>query len=142
MTAFVLECKKGQGRIIGSFSEESLAANAYRGELLGIMAVHLILVSVNKLNSLLAGLVEVVFDCLGALSHVVNLPPYCIPSRCKHSDILKNILVNCRDLSFSVHFSHIKAHQDDKTSFDKLSWKAQLNCICDHLAKQRVGEAS
>jgi len=138
--AFVLECKKGRGRIIGSFSEESIA-NAYRGELLGIMAVHLILVSVNRLNSLLAGSVEVVSDCLGALSRVVNLPPYRIPSRCKHSDILKNILVNCRDLSFSVHFSHIKAHQDDRTSFDKLSRKAQLNCISDHLAKQRVGEA-
>ncbi len=139
-TAFVLECKKGQGRIIGSFSEESIAANAYRGELLGIMAVHLILVSVNRLNSLLAGSVEVVSD-LGALSRVVNLPLYRIPSRSKHSDILKNTLVNCRDLSFSVHFSHIKAHQDDRTSFDKLSRKAQLNCICDHLAKQRVGEA-
>jgi len=73
--AFVLECKKGRGRIIGSFSEESIAANAYRGELLGIMAVHLILVSVNRLNSLLAGSVEVVSDCLGALSRVVNLPP-------------------------------------------------------------------
>ncbi len=82
-----------------------------------------------------------VSNCLGALSRVVNLPPYCIPSRCKHSDILKNILVNCRYLSFLVHFSHIKAHQDDKTSFDKLSRKAQHNCICNHLAKQRVGEA-
>jgi hypothetical protein len=82
--ALVLECKKGRGRIIGSFSEESIAANAYRGELLGIMAVHLILVSVNRLNSLLAGSVEVVSDCLGALSRVVNLPPYRIPSRCKH----------------------------------------------------------
>ena len=131
----VLECKKGQGRIIGSFTEESIAANAYRGELLGIMVVHLILVSVNRLNSLLAA------DCLGALSRVVSLPPYHITSRCKHSNILKNILVNCRDLSFSVHFSHIKAHQDNRTSFGNLSRKAQLNCICDHLAKQRVGEA-
>jgi len=33
--AFLLECKKGRGRIIGSFSEESIAANAYRGELVG-----------------------------------------------------------------------------------------------------------
>ena len=140
--ACVLECKKGQGRIIRSFLEESIAANAYRGELLGIMAIHLILVSVNKLNILLAGSVEVVSDCLGALSRMVNHPPYRIPYRCKHWDILKNILVNCRDLSFLVHFSHIKAHQDDRTSFDKLSQKVQLNCICDHLAKQRVGKAS
>ena len=88
-TAFVLECKKGRGRIIGSFMEESIAANVYRGELLRIMAVHLILVSVNRLISLLAGSVEVVSDCLGALFRVVNLPPYRIPSRCKHLDILK-----------------------------------------------------
>ena len=106
------------------------------------MAVHLILVSVNRLNSLLAGLVELVSNCLGALSRAVNLPPYRIPSQCsKHSDILKNILVNYPDVSFSVHFSHIKAHQDNRTSFNKLSRKAQLNCICDHLAKQCVGEA-
>ena len=69
--------------------EESIAVNGYRGELLGIMEVHLILVSVNRLNSLLAGLVEVVSDCLGALSRMVNLPPYGISSRCKHLDILK-----------------------------------------------------
>ena len=34
----------------------------------------------------------------------------------------------------------MKAHQDDKTAFDKLSRKSQLNCICDHLAKQRLSE--
>ena len=72
-----------------------------------------------------------------------NLPPYRIPSRCKHSDIiLMNILVNCRDLTVSVHYSHVKAHQDDTISFDKLTRKSQLNCICDHLAKQRIGESA
>jgi hypothetical protein len=84
----------------------------------------------------------VVADCLGALSRVVHLRlrPYRISSCCKHSDILKNILVNCHDLTFSVHYSHIKVHQDDTFSFDKLTRKSQLNCICDHLAKQRIGK--
>jgi hypothetical protein len=73
---------------------------------------------------------------------VTYLPPYRIPSRCKHSNILKNLLVNCQDLTFSIHYSHLKAHQDDKTAFNKLSRKSQLNCICDHLAKQCLsGEA-
>jgi hypothetical protein len=44
---FVLECSKGRGRVVGSFSEALLVANAYRGELLGLMAIHLILLSVN-----------------------------------------------------------------------------------------------
>jgi hypothetical protein len=36
-----------------------------------------------------------------------------------------------------TYYLHIKAHQDDDASFTKLSRKAQLNCICDHAAKQR-----
>ena len=48
--AFVLEDRKGRGRMIGSFSKSSRVANAYRGELLGIMAVHLILLSVDDLH--------------------------------------------------------------------------------------------
>ena len=53
------------------------------------MAVHLILLSVNKIHPRLSGRVEVVSDCLGALKRVSHLPPYHIPSRCHHSDILK-----------------------------------------------------
>jgi hypothetical protein len=136
--AFVLECTKGQGRMIGSFSESLTVANAYRGELLGLMAIHLILLSINKMNCELSGKVEIVSDCLGALRQVSSLPPYRIPSRCQHSDILKNVLVNCRDMSFTLYYSHMKVHQDDKKSFEKLSRTAQLNFICDHTAKQQI----
>ena len=42
--AFIIECTKGRGRIVivGSFAEHTETANAYRGKLLGLMAVHLI----------------------------------------------------------------------------------------------------
>ena len=134
----MLECGKGLGRVYGSFLERLLVANAYQGELLGLMAVHLILLSVNKIHPRLSGRVEVVSDCLGALKRVSHLPPYRIPSRCRHSDILKTILVHCRGLSFTMDYIHVKAHQDDKHSYDKLSRKDQLNCICDHAAKVRI----
>jgi len=65
--AFVLECTKGRGHVIGSFSEASQAANSYRGELLGLMAIHLILLSIDKVHGGKDGSVEVVSDCLGAL---------------------------------------------------------------------------
>jgi hypothetical protein len=80
--AFVLECSKSQGRVVGLFSESLIGANAYRGELLGLMAIHLILLSINKIHPTLAGSVEIVSDCLGALKRVTYLPPYQIPSRC------------------------------------------------------------
>lgn len=124
--------------MIGSFSESSRVANAYRGELLGLMAIHLILLSMDKVHSGNAGSVKVVSDCLGALRRVTDLPPYRIPSRCKHSNILKNILVHCHAMSFTIHYRHVRAHQDDTTWFKKLSGKSQLNCICNHTAKQRI----
>jgi hypothetical protein len=41
-----------------------------------------------------------------------------------------------------MHYSHVKAHQDDKVAFNKLNRKSQLNCICDHLAKQRISNSA
>ena len=81
-----------------------MVVNAYRGELLGLMTIHLILLSIDKINGAINGSAEIVSDCLGALQCITELPPYRIPSRCKHSDILKNILVNCQGLSFTVHY--------------------------------------
>ncbi len=37
-----------------------------------------------------------------------------------------------------TYYSHIRAHQDGNESFDKLDQKAQLNCICNQAAKQRI----
>jgi hypothetical protein len=102
------------------------------------MAIHLILLSENKLHSNFSGSVKIVSDCLGTLKRVMYLPPYCIPSRCRHSDILKTILVHCRNLSFTPYYLHIKAHQDDNKSLAQLSRKVHLNCICNHAAKQRI----
>jgi hypothetical protein len=138
LSAFVLECSKGCRCIVGTFLEALMVANAYRGELLGLMAIHLILLSINKLHSDQARSGEIVSDCLGALKWVTYLPPYRIPSRCCHSNILKMILVHCRGLSFTKHCLHMNAHHDDKALFVNLSQKVQLYSICDHAAKQRI----
>jgi hypothetical protein len=48
-TAFFFECTVGTGKLVGSFAEFLASANAYRGELLGLMAAHLVLLGVNTL---------------------------------------------------------------------------------------------
>ncbi len=98
--AFILECTRHRGMLVGSFPEASKAANAYRGELLGLMAIHLLLLAVNTVSPELAGRVKIYSDCLGALVRTAELPLHCIPTRCKHSNVLKTILVNCGGLSF------------------------------------------
>jgi hypothetical protein len=113
--AFVLECTQGRGRAIGVFPKASAAANAYWGELLGLTAVHLLLLAVNTVSPGLSGCVKIYSACLSALGRVVELPPYRVPTQCRHSDILKTILVNCGGLSFHWEYCHVEAHQDDCT---------------------------
>jgi hypothetical protein len=66
---------------------------------------------------------------------VAELPPYCIPNQCKHSDILKAILVNCGGLSFHWEYIHVEAHQDEHMQWEDLSRAAQLNAACNAGAK-------
>jgi hypothetical protein len=79
--AFVFECTRGRGHIVGSFVERTPEAGSYRGELLGLMAIHLILKGVNEFNPMLQGLIHILSDCLGALWKVENLPPHRIPAK-------------------------------------------------------------
>ena len=98
----------------------------------------LILLVVNKVNPGLGGQVHIYSDCLGALDKVMNLPPSHIPSSLAHSDVLKNILVNCSNLTFDRLYSHVKAHQDDTVAYHDLTRPAQLNVNMDSYAKQAL----
>ena len=64
-TIFVPE----RGKLVGSFPEQTLSANAYRGELLGLMAIKKNK-SVNKMKLTLQGLIHIFSGCLGALGRV------------------------------------------------------------------------
>ena len=98
---------------MGFFSRAKLMRmQLYRGELVSLMAIHLILLAANEANEGLSGSVEIFSDCLGALEKVKNLPPARIPTGSAHSDVLKNILVNCSDLPFDRYYLHVSAHQD------------------------------
>ncbi len=105
------------------------------------MAIHLILRGMNELSPNLTGLVHILLDCFGGLNKVKDLPPYRIPTKCSHSDILKNIMANCSNLSFLQIFSHVKAHQDDGRKYGDLLREAQLNYQMDYLAKKAIHEA-
>jgi hypothetical protein len=136
--AFVLECSKGRGRLTGSFMEQTPDAGSYRGKLLDLMAIHLILWGINIVHQGLQGLVHILLDCLGGLDKVENLPPYRVPTQCSHSNILKNIMVDCSNLSFTQIFSHVKAHQDDHTGYESFARRAQLNCQMEYYAKKAI----
>ncbi len=59
---------------MGSFVEHTPNADSYRGELLGLMAIHLNLQGINEVCHGLQGLAHILSGCLGALNKVKNLP--------------------------------------------------------------------
>jgi hypothetical protein len=120
-TAFLFECRAGKGRLVGSFADSSASANAYRGELLGLMAAHLVLWGLEDVFPTLTGKITMYSDCEGALDMVSNLPEKRLSARCKHSDVLKNILLHRAELPFTIEMIHVEAHQDDKMDFHLLS---------------------
>jgi hypothetical protein len=120
----------------GAFSEQTMAACSYQGKLLGLLAIHLILLNINKTNPTLTGSVHIFSDCLGTLNRVKNLPPHRIPSKCRHSDVLKMIMIHCSSMSYDCLFSRVSAHQDDREECESLLLEAQLNCACDFGVKR------
>ena len=44
-------------------------------------------------------------------------------------------------MSFNLYYSHVKAHKDDNLSFEQLDRKVQLNCICNHTAKESIQQS-
>jgi hypothetical protein len=53
-------------------------------------------------------------------------------------DILKNIMVNCSNISFSLFYSHVQTHQDDQAQYVDLPRPEQLNCQIDYHAKKAI----
>ncbi len=68
--AFILKCSRGRGRMTGAFSEQTMATCSYQGKLLGLLAIHLILLSINKIDPTLTGSVHIFSYCLSALNKI------------------------------------------------------------------------
>jgi hypothetical protein len=61
---FVLECSNGRGWLQELFPEASQSACSYRRELVGLMAIHLILLAINEVNTNLTGSILIVWTVL------------------------------------------------------------------------------
>ncbi len=125
-------------RLWCSLPEQSINAGSYRVELAGLMAVHLLLLATNEVHPGLHSYVTKFSDCMSGLNKVQHLPLYWILLPCKHSDILKIILVHCADLSFTWHYWHVKGHQDNNTEYHLLPLELQLICAIDCHAKTAI----
>ena len=125
-------------RLAGSFCEYSPGASSYRGEMLGLCALQLLLLAVDTwYEGEVVNSITIYCDNekAGERAHEEH-------RRIKPSWACADVLRSFRDtklsLTIPIQFAHVPAHMDDLLPWDQLSLAEQLNCMCDSLAKSAL----
>ena len=135
---WVIYCTAARRHISARLVERSDSASAYRGELLGMLAIHVILYAIEEYYGV-TGDSKVLCDNKGAI-YTFQKKSKRIPAGAKNNDI-QRVLRQVKARTKSIHLlHHVKAHQDDYKKRRDLPLDAQLNCFCDDLAKEAVIE--
>jgi hypothetical protein len=134
---WILVCTSSRQMIRGSFFEDSPKASSYRGELLGLTAIHHLVSFALEFYELSTASGTMHCDNKGAL-HQASLNRRRVRNNSKHADLLRNLRYIKGKYNFDVTYNYVKAHQDDVHTFEDLPLIQQLNVMCDQLAKQAV----
>ena len=139
--AWILYCEETGKSLKGEFTEQSRWADSYRGEQLGMLAIHIILLTVEEHFGESLSNANIFCDNLGTI-HKFSTKYARVSSSAKNNDILR-VLRKIQSTSALAHkLSHVKAHQDDMLRYDALSLEAKLNVNCDGRAKQVLRKAA
>jgi hypothetical protein len=122
----------------GSFAEVHPKANSYRGEILGLLALHLFSRAIQTYFGLAPGKYGTVCcDNKGAIYRASRRRRRIAPGT-PNADLLRVLRLQHHKLGRVFGYEHVKGHQDDYLVRASLSLEAHLNCRCDDLAKQAV----
>ena len=118
-----------------SFSEVSSSASAYRGELLGLLAIHVFVTAAEQYFNLTPGpRGTIACDNLEALKQA-RARRKKEPSRASNADILRALRTCHHRTLGTLSHEHVYGHQDQRKRWHQLSLLEKLNCKCDSLAK-------
>lgn len=133
---WVLYCRQKKKILLtNSFHEVSRGAGSYRGELLGLLSIHLFLAAIESYFDITCHSNNTIAcDNLGALNKAKSKRKK-IPSGSKHGDIRRVLRSIHRRLRGRAQYIHVYGHQDTRKGWENLSLLEKLNCICDNLAK-------
>ena len=137
---WTLYCTATKKQMSGSLVERSEYASSYRGELLGMLAIHIFLHAVEKYFHAHGGSNSIYCDNKGAIYTFAKQHKR-VSAGIKNNDILRVLRRVQHSMASSHSHTHVKAHQDDARNRNSLLLPAQLNCHCDDLAKAAVIEA-
>lgn len=128
--AYILICTSSGHSIAGSFAETLSEANACRGELLGLLVMHLLLEQALNICGHPPHPILVYSNFKSAIHKIHQLP-----TKLHQFDILKFLCFARLRMSIPPVLLHVCAHQDEYGPFHYLPLFAQLNCECDKNSK-------
>ena len=110
--AWVLRCSHSNNELQGDFSEQSSMADSYRAEQLGMLAIHLLLLTAEEYYQRTLTDANIFCDNQGTII-TFSKEHQRVPSGARNSDIL-GVLRRIQASSKLAHkLKHVKAHQDD-----------------------------
>ena len=120
---WILACKVTKRQIGGTLVEISPSADSYRGELLGMLAIRLFLLAVEEYYGAVTEGNDIYCDSKSAL-FTFEKKSQRVPAGSANTDI-QRVLRTIKYRSKSTYVQHhVKAHQDEKKPFHKLTLKS------------------
>ncbi len=134
---WVITCRTAQKFLRGSFYETSISASAYRGELLGLVALHTLALALAQFYSLEKAAGKMCCDNMGALGQSSKVSKR-IRTGAKQADLLRAIRTIKSHALLHFQYEHVDSHMDRYKLWRYLTLEQQLNVDCDRQAKAAV----
>ncbi len=136
-TGWLLCCRSAQRMLWGNLYEVSNSASSYQGELLGLLAIHHLLLSICEFYNIDKTHCKVCCDNIAALQQT-EWQQQRIKTSASQADVLRAVWTMKITPALYLLYLHFDAHQDRKKLWWQLTLEEQLNCVCDSLAKVTI----
>ena len=134
---WLVYCTATKLKMSGHFYERSQKAGSYRAELLGLLAIHILLAALEEYYKIPPSTGKICCDNQGALYKSKEVRRR-IPVGSSQADIKRAFRNVKTGLHAKMEYEWVESHQDRLKLWFQLSLEQQLNCECDTLAKEAV----
>jgi hypothetical protein len=124
----------------GLFFGTSPKAGPCRGELSGLIALHMMIAAVTQFYNVNTAIGKICCDNILALGQSSKTQK-CVSTGIKLSDLHRVIQTIKCTINIRMVYSYVRAHQDRVLRWSMLTLEQQLNVICDELANGAVAQS-
>jgi hypothetical protein len=139
-SGWVICCTRTRHLLRGSFFKTSPKAGLYRGELLGLVALHVMIAAVTQFYKANTAIGKIYCNNILALGQSSKTGKH-NSTGIKHSDLHRVIRTIKCFINIRMVYSHVQAHQDRVLPWSMLTLEQQWNVICDELANGVVARS-